>query len=197
MSTQRLLAASAAEISATEAPTLGWDLRITLRLFRIMEHRCRPFAVASRLGDGAIWYALMALWPLVDGWRGLWLSLAMLGMGLTGTLIYWSLKHLIRRPRPCAVHPDLTGPVRPLDRWSFPSGHTLHAVAFSLLVTAAHPWLAMVLWPFALLVAASRMVLGLHYPSDVLAGAAIGSGTAAAAISILTWSRAITAGGTW
>ena len=62
----------------------------------------------------------------------------------------------------------------PLDQFSFPSGHTLHAVAFSIVACAHYPALAIILLPFTLLVAASRMVLGLHYPSDVLAGALLG-----------------------
>ena len=62
----------------------------------------------------------------------------------------------------------------PLDKYSFPSGHTLHAVAFSTLLIAGLPQLAGFLITFTLLVALSRMVLGLHYPSDVLIGALLG-----------------------
>ena len=80
--------------------------------------------------------------------------------------------------------PHLT--VAPLDRFSFPSGHTLHAVGFTLLATHAHPELGWFLVPFATMVACSRLVLGLHYPSDVLTGAAIGSFMAASAIYLTT-----------
>jgi len=72
----------------------------------------------------------------------------------------------------------------PLDRYSFPSGHTLHAVAFTVVATAHVPALAPILWPFAALVAASRVVLGLHYPTDVLAGALIGAALAGTSLSI-------------
>lgn len=62
-----------------------------------------------------------------------------------------------------------------LDEFSFPSGHTLHAVAFSVIAIAWFPALTLPLLLFAMLVAMSRVVLGLHYPSDVLAGIALGA----------------------
>jgi undecaprenyl-diphosphatase len=66
--------------------------------------------------------------------------------------------------------------VPPLDRFSFPSGHTLHAVSFSTVALFYYPQLGWLLVPFTLLVAASRIVLGLHYPSDVLVASVIGLG---------------------
>jgi len=72
----------------------------------------------------------------------------------------------------------------PLDRYSFPSGHTLHAVSFTWQAGAHFPELLWVLVPLAALIGASRVVLGLHYPSDVLAGAAIGAALAELGLSI-------------
>ena len=90
----------------------------------------RIFQIASRLGDGVVWYLL------------------------------------------------INRAAAPLDRYSFPSGHTLHAVSFTWQACAHFPELAWVLLPLAALIAGSRVVLGLHYPSDVLAGAAVGAALA-------------------
>jgi undecaprenyl-diphosphatase len=73
----------------------------------------------------------------------------------------------------------------PLDEFSFPSGHTLHAVAFALVGLAYFPSLAPVVVPFTVLVALSRVVLGLHYPSDVLAGIVIGALIAGASLLLV------------
>jgi undecaprenyl-diphosphatase len=72
----------------------------------------------------------------------------------------------------------------PLDRYSFPSGHTLHAVTFTAIAIHHVPMLAVPLVPFALLIGASRVVLGLHYPTDVLAGATLGAGIAASTLML-------------
>src|SRR3546814_19828118 len=75
--------------------------------------------------------------------------------------------------------------IAPLDEFSFPSGHTLNAVAFSLVAVAHYPALAWLVLPFAASVAASRVVLGLPYPSDVLADTAIGSALAALSMRLV------------
>jgi undecaprenyl-diphosphatase len=102
----------------------------------------------------------------------------MLVSGVACTALYTGIKRAIRRPRPFRGLSGLQCPVKPLDEFSFPSGHTMHAVAFTILAVAAYPQLAWCLVPFAALVGLSRVALGLHYPSDVLAGAAIGTAVA-------------------
>ncbi len=134
----------------------------------------RFFGVVSHLGDGVFWYALMLWLPVVDGWRGARAGLHLALTGIVGALLYRVLKRLTRRLRPFAEHRAIVARVPPLDEYSFPSGHTLHAVALGAVASVWYPPLAVLLAPFALLIAASRVVLGLHYPSDVLAGTVIG-----------------------
>lgn len=105
---------------------------------------------------------------------------------LLGLAAYKWLKKRTSRPRPYQIYSAISAAAPALDRFSFPSGHALHAVAFSLVAVAGFPQLAPLVYPFAFLVAVSRPVLGLHYPSDVIAGALLGA--AAAQIAILIWS---------
>lgn len=135
----------------------------------------RYFSLVSRLGDGVFWYALMGLLILCDGMRGLEASGHLALTGLVALLLYKGLKRWTRRPRPFASDLRIRAWVAPLDEFSFPSGHTLHAVGFSLVAMAHYPVLAWLLVPFTASVAVSRVVLGLHYPSDVLAATVIGS----------------------
>lgn len=132
------------------------------------------FRLISRLGDGVFWYTLMAAILLIQQSNGLQPVLHMAIVGLIGTLLYKWLKHKTHRPRPAQVHQDVWVTGKPLDFFSFPSGHTLHAVVFSVVALSYYPQLAFIVLPFTMMVAMSRVILGLHYPSDVLAGAAIG-----------------------
>lgn len=130
--------------------------------------------LASRLADGPLWVAVMALLPLMGGPTGTACGLQMLGVGLLNLAIYRVIKRRVARPRPFVSCPDIRCCTNPLDDFSFPSGHTMHATAFALVLGYHYPLSVWWAAPFALLVAGSRMVLGLHYPSDVAVGAAIG-----------------------
>lgn len=145
----------------------------------------RVFQLASRLGDGIVWYVLIAALPLFGARHGALVALQMAVSGLAGLLLYRYLKRTFVRERPFITHAAITRAGVPLDRFSFPSGHTLHAVCFTIIAVAGFPVLAFILVPLALLIALSRVVLGLHYPSDVLVGALIGAGMALATLALL------------
>jgi undecaprenyl-diphosphatase len=142
------------------------------------------FRGVSRLGDGAFWYALMAALVALDGWRGLAVSAQLAATGIVALSLYRKLKRWTRRPRPFRADARIRPWIAPLDEFSFPSGHTLHAVAFTVVAVAHYPALAALLVPFAAAVAVSRVVLGLHYPSDVLAATAIGAALGALSLAV-------------
>ncbi len=144
-------------------------------------HRALPrrvFRIASRLGDGSVWYALILALPLLYGAGAVKPAIAMAVTGLLGVLSYTLLKRVFVRERPFITHHAISRGAAPLDRYSFPSGHTLHAVSFTWQACAHFPELAWVLLPLTALIAGSRVVLGLHYPTDVVAGATIGAALA-------------------
>lgn len=140
------------------------------------------FASVSRLGDGVAWYTLLAILPLVFGVGAILPCLHMALTGLVGVAIYKFLKRRLIRERPFHSHRGVLALVNPLDRYSFPSGHTLHAVSFTVMLAHYYPSLMWLVVPFAASVAVSRVVLGLHYPTDVLAGGLLGWLLAAASL---------------
>ena len=178
-------------------PLPSWPERQSLwiereRSFALWMHSAttRPWVVAwlkivSRLSDGWVWGAVVLAMPWVDHTSGTSVSIRMVGVALVNLMIYGIVKHTIARPRPYRSCPGIRPCTPSLDEFSFPSGHTLHAVAFALILASYYPALNFVLWPFAALVGVSRVVLGLHYPSDVIVGAAVGALTAAVSFNLL------------
>lgn len=161
--------------SNSSAAFIEWDLQSSIRINRAVHiPSVRAFfATISRMGDGPLWYALMLILPFTAT-QGLTASLHMVIFGLLGVSTYKIIKAKTSRPRPFVQCPEITLGCPPLDQWSFPSGHTLHAVGFSVILCHHFPSLAWTCIPFAGLVAASRVILGLHFVSDVIMGASIG-----------------------
>ena len=131
--------------------------------------------IVSRLGNGVLWYALIGALALLGGTDGRDVAMQMLLAGALNLPLYFWLKQSIGRPRPFVPCPDIRACARALDRFSFPSGHALHAFTFLVICTWYYPLAAFVLVPTVVLIAVSRVALGLHYPSDVLAGAVVGT----------------------
>ncbi|MFV0134078.1 phosphatase PAP2 family protein [Streptomyces sp. HMX87] len=122
---------------------------------------------------GALWLAAGLTGAAADGARrGAWLR----GTALTAGahLVSMGVKRVVRRPRPAHVEPL----VRTAGRHSFPSSHATSAAAAAVAFGALGPRRARALWPLAAAVCLSRLVVGVHYPSDVAAGAALGVLTA-------------------
>jgi len=163
------------------------DSALCVKVSRASQYRFvrQWFRLMSRLGDGVFWYTMLLgiLW--LKG-ESAWLPvLHIIATGLTGTLVYKWLKGKTLRPRPYQVLQDVWLTGKPLDYFSFPSGHTLHATIFTCMTLSYYPALALLVISFSMMVAISRVVLGLHYPSDVLAGAAIGFVMSAISLGLL------------
>jgi undecaprenyl-diphosphatase len=132
------------------------------------------FRAVSWLGDGWVWYAVMLALPIIHGVEGLQAGLHLAATGAVGVVLYKLIKNRAVRERPYITHSAIECALAPLDRYSFPSGHTLHAVCFTVVLTSYLPeWTGAVV-ALASLIALSRVILGLHYPTDVAAGAALG-----------------------
>jgi undecaprenyl-diphosphatase len=163
-----------------------WDRRLCVAMNRALRFGAalRLLRAVSWLGDGILWYALMLGLLVRHGQAAMLPVLHMVFVGAVCTATYKMVKRGTLRPRPFESLAAVAAGARPLDSFSFPSGHTLHAVGFSIVAIVHYPGLAVLLVPFTLLTAASRVALGLHYPSDVLAGAAIGAAIATASLWI-------------
>ena len=173
-------------VDATVEQLQRLDRSASLQLNQALRYAAvrRVFQAVSWLGNGIVWYALMLALLARYGADAAQPVLHMIFVGVVGAAAYSMVKRGTSRPRPYRALQSIAAGARALDAYSFPSGHTLHAAAFSLVACWHYPALGAVLFPFVLLTAVSRVVLGLHYPSDVLAGAALGALIAAASFRI-------------
>ena len=169
-------------MTVTNAPyaLLGFVTNQDLRLMRRVQ-RWRPprwvrwwMITATRGGDGWLWYGQGAVLLLLGGpERFEAAGAAALACG-TGILCFQIVKRAIGRQRPSELARHDWVRLLPPDEFSFPSGHTISAFAFAIAVGQFYPALLPWLLFCALSVGASRVVLGMHFLSDVLAGCAIG-----------------------
>lgn len=124
-----------------------------------------------------LWLIFAMVLALIGRSRGRRAGLrGVLAITLTSTLVNLPLKYLARRDRPRAQKGDRPLPIKMPGSFSFPSGHAASAFAFTTAVGLEEGRALPILLPLATTVAYSRVRLRVHYPLDVLAGAAIGTG---------------------
>ena len=131
---------------------------------------------ATRTGDGPLWICV-SLVAAVTVPAGIALFSELAVAFSLNFLVYKLLKSALSRPRPferiLIVEPAMRAP----DRFSFPSGHTAAACVMVAVLGTAFSFLVVPLACLAVLIGTSRVYLGMHYPSDVLAGAVLGLGS--------------------
>lgn len=164
-----------------------FDARLFLGINRLHHHLPLEKLVRgiSFTGDGYFYIALAILLPLLYPAEGM----SFLAAGLLSFLIelplYWLLKRSCKRRRPFHVVQALAPLLRPSDEFSFPSGHTTGAFMMAALVSVFFPAATLPLYLWAGVVGMSRVMLRVHFISDVLAGIVLGSAIAIISLFLL------------
>lgn len=139
----------------------------------------------SRLGDGPAYLVLGLVLLYTEPFSGPLFFVQALAAFLLELPLYVLLKQVIRRPRPSELPDALEALIQPSDRFSFPSGHAGAAFLMATLITLHYPVWALAAYPLALIIGFSRVVLGVHYPTDIVAGAVLGGSCAALILPLL------------
>lgn len=157
--------------------TFDWCLR--------RKHREALINIARVISHTADGYLYLAL-AVVLGVMGQLTLLTVLFAGFTVERIaYFFLKNKLKRNRPPQAIPGFKSVIEPSDQFSFPSGHTSAAFLFAVIISMAVPFLTPFLFVWAVTVAFARVILGVHFPTDTVAGALLGSGIAWLALAVV------------
>ena len=139
------------------------------RWFRIL------MIVATRGGDGWLWYALGLILVVFGGPHRFAAIGAASSAVVAGIFIFRTLKHASHRKRPCEIEPHCWAVITPPDRFSFPSGHAMTSFAIAIAVGSFYPQCQPSLLAVAAMIAVSRIIVGMHFLTDIIAGALIGA----------------------
>ncbi|ASA56200.1 phosphatase PAP2 family protein [Vibrio gazogenes] len=170
-------------------PIVKFDL--ALSLFCLQHRFSYPLARISRAvshtGDGHLYVVIGGAAFLVDEIVGQ----ALLVTGLISFLIelplYWLFKNLFQRRRPQEFSSRVIAYITPSDRFSLPSGHTSAAFLMATLIASFYPSLSVMVFIWAGCIGAARILLGVHFFTDVLIGALLGMSCAQAGQLVMEW----------
>ena len=136
----------------------------------------------SKTADGHLYLLFAISLAVAEQWHLLKLYLLAF---LVERSLYFVLKNQLKRNRPQQTIPGFISIIQPSDQFSFPSGHTSAAFLFCTLTITLVPVFTAILITWAICVAASRVILGVHFPSDTVAGAFLGLAVAQGALYFL------------
>ncbi len=137
----------------------------------------------SHLGDGVYYLLLGIVLIYIEPAQGKAFFLTGLAAFAMELPAYAILKNAIKRSRPEDVIQEFVAYIIPSDKFSFPSGHTAAAFVMATLVGYFYPTYATWAFILAVLIGFSRVILGVHFISDILAGAVFGTVVAMTAVS--------------
>jgi len=154
----------------------AWDDRMLMRIAK----RHTPLMnrimimITSSGNNGLIWFALAVPMLLMNRWRLMGFTvLAAMGIAtLTGEI---TIKHIVKRVRPCNKAFDEYLLIENPPHYSFPSGHTTASFAVAAVIMIMCPTIYTPVVLYAAMISLSRLYLLVHYPTDVLAGIVIGT----------------------
>jgi undecaprenyl-diphosphatase len=171
-----------ARVASAYATLVTRVMAVDLAFFRLLAGINPPKAVSLplillvRSGDGYIWALIAsALWfllPFPELERVVLHCALAIGISLT---IYFPIKFIGRRPRPYDNGLDVKPQVPPLDKYSFPSGHTMNNLAVALTLASHFPSLCLPAIGLPLLLGTLRVFFGVHYLSDIIGGSVLGA----------------------
>jgi undecaprenyl-diphosphatase len=174
--------AGTARTASARGPFSGRVTALDLAFFRILVGLNLPRAVTwplillVRSGDGWIWAVIAsALWfllPYADVKRVVLHCAVAIGVSLA---IYYPIKFGGRRLRPYDNGWDVKPLVPPLDKYSFPSGHTMNNLAVALTLASFFPSLLLPAICIPILLGTLRVLFGVHYLSDIIGGSLLGA----------------------
>lgn len=163
-------------------------LDVVTFLWANVEHRCqyrRTVRAISRSADGPLYVLLGFCLVLLDGERGFEFFILTLSAYFLEVALYLFFKNTIKRDRPSVGLQHYDAWIVPSDKFSFPSGHTAAAFVFAWMIASFYPEFSLPAFLWAALVGVSRVLQGVHYPTDILAGAALGCCCAYLSLSYL------------
>ncbi len=162
------------------------DRRLFYRIFNASRYiGARPILFVSKTGDGYLYLFIAAMLWFFDPVHGqLFLYVGLLAYSLELPL-FVLLKKLLKRPRPADLLHNFDAHITPADKFSLPSGHTAAAFLMATILSYFYPLIAGLVFVWAGLIGLSRVLLGVHYPTDILAGAALGTSIGLVSISLM------------
>jgi undecaprenyl-diphosphatase len=131
---------------------------------------------ATRLGDGWIWYSVGFALLLFGGDLRYVAIVASASAEAAAVVFFRIVKNASKRKRPCQLEAHCWSNVLPPDQFSFPSGHSMSAFAIAIPLCFFYPELQAPLLVLSVSIAISRVILGMHFVSDVVVGSLLGMG---------------------